>query len=127
MDDFDIFAMDGYDDGSGVDTIGVPDDFGILQGDGNSPPVQTDNTPQRSSSILDILGSIGSTARDLGTAVGKIEHDVKAAGPAYQEARNNAKTGNSLGTWWQYASTTDKMMVGIGIAGLLLVVFLKKD
>lgn len=96
-----------------------------LEGDGNSPPVVSDVTPQRDSSILQLLGSIGQQARDLGTALGTAKHDISNAKANYNAAYNNAAAGNSLGTWWMYASTTDKLMVGLGVAGIL-VVLLKK-
>jgi len=97
----------------------------VLQGDGNTLPLVSDTTPARDSSLLDLLGSIGSTARDLGTAAGKIVKDVKGAKTEFQTGYDNAKAGNSLGTWWQYASITDKLMVGLGVAGIA-VVLLKK-
>lgn len=72
--------------------------------------------------IMGAVGSVGQTARDIGTAVGTIERDIKGASQEYQTARNNAKSGNKLGQWWDYAPTTDKVMVGLAAAGLVLVV-----
>lgn len=95
-------------------------DVKILQGDGNSMPVQTDSSGQVASTPLQILGSIGSTARDLGTAVGTIKRDFKTAGAQYRNAENAASTGNSLSTWWQYASTTDKLMVGLAVVAIIV-------
>jgi hypothetical protein len=114
-----------YGDGTAETTDYGVADLPVLQGDGNSPPLVSDTTMQRDSSLLQILGSIGSTARDLGTAVGTVKRDFEGAKDAYGQAYRNASTGNSLGTWWQYASTTDKLMVGLAVAGIL-VVLLKK-
>lgn len=72
--------------------------------------------------IMGAVGSVTQTARDLGTAVGTIERDIRGAGTAYQTARQDAKSGNQLAQWWTYAPTTDKVMVGLAAAGLVLVV-----
>jgi type II secretory pathway component PulM len=55
--------------------------------------------------------------------VGTVERDFNQAGENFQRARNNAKEGNKLAVWWDYAPTTEKVMVGIGIAGLALVAY----
>lgn len=95
-------------------------DLTVLQGDGNSPPLQSDNSPQSSSSVLQLLGSIGTTARDVGTAVGTVQKQFKDASVNYNQARTNAAGGNKLGTWWMYASTTDKLMVGLAVVGIIV-------
>lgn len=114
-----------YDEGA--DEAVGESDAATLLGDGNDLPVQTDVQPPVSDSwnLKDLLGSIGTTAKNLGTAVGTIRKDVKDAKGNYTKAQAAAYSGNSLGTWWQYASTTDKLMVGLGVAGIL-VVLLKK-
>lgn len=116
-----LFGMD-----TGIDETVIEEsisDLTALQGDGNSPGVVSDTSGQTSSSPLQLLGSVGSTARDLGTAVGTLQRDLKNAGKNFSNARNAAANGNSLSTWWQYASTTDKMMVGL--AALAILVALK--
>ncbi len=102
----------------------------ILTGAGFNDPALVAMAPQSPSdagwsfqSIMDAIGNLGQTARDIGTVVGTAERDIKSVSGEYQTARNNAKTGNRLGQWWDYAPTTEKVMVGIGLAGLALVVY----
>lgn len=102
------------------------DDAAELGGDGNNLPVQTDTTLQTQASPLQILGSIGTTARDLGTVVGTIKRDIQGASANYKAGYDAASSGNSLQQWWLYASMTDKLMVGIGLAGIVAL-FLVKD
>lgn len=99
----------------------------LLYGSANDAP--TVSTPMQTSNgspfskLVDLLGSIGTVARDLGTAVGKTEADIKAAQGNYQTARQNALSGNTLGTWWQYASMTDKLVVGLAAAGVVFAAY----
>ncbi len=125
----DIFSWDSFGSDASIEDSQVPGftgdvvyDFTELQGDGNSAPVVSDVTPQTTPTLQQLLGSGGivQTARDLGTAVGTIQQQINAAGPAYTQARTNAATGNKLGTWWQYASTTDKLMVGLAVIGIIV-------
>lgn len=131
MDSFDMFGMDVFGDSSDP----VPDYTSVadyasqaasannaLFGDGNSPPVVSDNTNQAAPSILQLLGGAANTARDVGTAVGTIQRQIQGVGPAYQAGYNASSTGNSLSTWWQYASTTDKLMVGLAVVGIIVAV-----
>ena len=118
-----FFDFNSSDVGDSVD-VTYSGDLPTLQGDGNSFPVQSDTTPQSNNSVLQILGSIGTTAKSLGTAVGKAQHDIASARTDFQTARVAQVNGNSLSTWWQMASTTDKLTVGIGAAGLMLAVYL---
>ncbi len=118
-----MYNWDTQDEGG---TSIVASDAVELGGDGNSPPIQTDTTYQTSPSVLQLLGSIGTTARDVGTAAGTIKRDFEQAGTNYKTAYNAAAQGNSLQQWWLYASTTDKIMVGLGIAGIVAL-FLVKD
>lgn len=131
----------GYDSGDWLDNAASMESSGfgsevIVQGGENTAPVVSDvpqsanQNPQFSwAGLHNILGSIGSaardvgkTARDLGTSVGSVKKAVKDAEGQYSTAEHNAESGNKLGQWWQYSSTTDKIMIGIGIAGLYLVV-----
>lgn len=116
------YSVDDYTLGGGVFANGANQgygDFPILSMEPQEAPQSGWDTLQN---LMGSIGSIGQTARDLGTAVGTIERDIKGAGTEYQTARNNAKTGNKLGQWWDYAPTTDKVMVGLAAAGLVLVV-----
>ncbi len=88
------------------------------------PPQKPEDGPWNTlHNIMGAIGSIGSTARDLGTVIGTAERDIKSASGEYKQARENALTGNKLGQWWDYAPMTEKVMVIIGIAGLGLVVW----
>lgn len=118
------------------DSVGVERNFGqldnaqsetTLNGTQNTPPLvsttmQTD-TPGNSpfTGIQKLLGSIGPIARDFGTAVGTIKRQINGAPIEYQKAENAAATGDKASQWWQYSSTTDKLTVGIGLAGLFLL------
>lgn len=102
------------------------DDAAELGGDGNSLPVQSDTTYQANPNPLQILGSIGTTARDLGTAIGSIKHDISTAGAQYKAGYNATSQGNSLQTWWLYASMTDKLMVGLGVAAIVAMFLVKE-
>jgi hypothetical protein len=103
----------------------------ILTGAGFNDPALVAMAPQRPEdgpwdtfhNIMGAIGSIGSTARDLGTVIGTAERDIKSATGEYQTARQNALQGNKLGQWWDYAPMTEKVMVIIGVAGLGLVVW----
>jgi len=97
----------------------------LVTGDANTPPTISD-TPVTSvgsvfSGIHNLLGGIATIARDTGTIVGETRRIRDTAATQYQSANNAAYTGNKGATWWQYASTTDKVMIGIGVLGLLLV------
>jgi hypothetical protein len=101
----------------------------LVSGSANQPPVISDQPESSTSSpfggITQLLGSIGTTARDLGTAVGTAKASVKNAGAAYRTAEHNAATGNSVGQWWQYSTTMDKVMVGLAVA-VVAVILLRR-
>lgn len=105
----------------------------LIMGDGtyNMVPLTTD-TPQSSldspyAGAGNILGAIGSTiqnlpniGRSLGTMVGTAENNANAAVANYNSAHAAAASGNKLSTWWQYASMTDKVMIGLAAVGILI-------
>lgn len=108
---------------------------GLVEGDGtwdvlptiSDSPSSSRDSGSLSSSVSNILGSIGTTlqqlpatARSLGTAVGTAKHDLHQAQANYTAAEHAASTGNGLSTWWQYASTTDKLMVGLAVVGIFV-------
>jgi len=110
-----------YRDFSGADQTVVGNDVIPIMGD--IPQVESDGPY---SPLRDLLGSIGSirqTARDIGTAVGKTERDLRAAKGEYQTARNNAANGNSALQWWQYASPTDRAMLVLAAGGLIVAIW----
>lgn len=103
----------------------------LVTGSGGGIPTVSDE-PETSlyTRAQDLLGSVGElarsatrTARDIGTAVGTIEREFDGAGDAYKEARTNARAGNGLGQWWQYASTTDKIMAGLAVVGIAVSIW----
>lgn len=105
----------------------------LIMGDGtvNYVPLTSDK-PQSSagspySGIGNFLGSIGTTVQNLpaiaqsaGTLVGTAQHNIAQAGTNYTNAQQAAASGNQLSTWWQYASTTDKLMIGLAVVGILI-------
>lgn len=106
-----------------------PGSFGSdleLSGSGGTPYPLVTFEPQSSerspfAGVLDLLGSIGTTARDIGTAVGTIERAKDEASGEYQAARNAAKSGSVFGTMhqaWLYATPMEKTMVILGVLGV---------
>ena len=117
------YSADWLDNADAMSSSGFQADQSVT-GDSQTMPTQSDS-PQVAgpswSGIHNLLGAIGTTARDLGTAVGSVKNAANTAKGQYNTAQQNAASGNKLGQWWQYSSTTDKIMVGIGVAGLVLV------
>ena len=95
--------------------------------DGNVVPLVSDERDVGGASVLQKLGSIdiSSTARNMGAIVGNVQYQAGQAVANFRGARNAAASDNKLMLWWQYASTTDKIMAGLAVAGIL-VVLLKK-
>lgn len=60
--------------------------------------------------------------KQLGTAVGTAQNNINKGITNFQTAQSAAASGNNLSTWWQYASTTDKLMIGLAIVGILVAV-----
>lgn len=89
-------------------------------GSGASFPVQTDTTSQFTPTLTQMLGSAPTVARDVGTAIGNTQRQLGSLGGIFSSARSNAASGNGLATWWAYASTTDKLMVGLAVVGILV-------
>jgi hypothetical protein len=128
----DIDEIDGYSDDYSSD-----DSFNsdiLVEGDGSpnvyptvstSPSVPDDGG--YSGTLQNILGSVGDvinnlpqTAKNLGTAVGSVKHTIDVSKTNYKHAETAAASGNNLGTWWQYASTTDKLMIGLAVVGIFV-------
>ena len=87
---------------------------------GTAMPVMSTPGQSGNPSLMQILGSLGTYARDIGTAVGSVKRDINGVGRAYNTAYNQAANPtpqNKLSQWWAYSSMTDKLTVGIGIAG----------
>lgn len=125
MDDFDVFMTDPT-----TSFVSPPPlsnaDIVSLAGDNNSPPVQASYNPPLIGSDQQKLGSgislpnIAQLGTDVGTAVGTIQRQAAQAKANYNAAQGAAASGNSLSTWWLYASTTDKLMVGLAIVGIIV-------
>lgn len=128
LDEFDDYYGSG--DPYNEDAVVMPQSDVMITGSPATYNVVSD-TPESSigsvfSSALSILGSIGKTARDVGTAVGTVRRDLKAAEGEYRVAQTNAYQGNALGQWWQYSTTQDKMMIGLAVAGIAVVLLVKR-
>lgn len=97
---------------------------------GSVLPVVSDTSQYSTSSpfagIGNVLGSIGTTARDLGTAVGTAQRTVADAKNNYTTAKNAAASGNSISTFWLYATPTEKAMIILAVAGIAVVFLGKK-
>lgn len=72
--------------------------------------------------IINKLGSIGTTAAQIGTAVGTAQRNIAIAKGQYNAARNDAKNGNSLGTFWLYATPTEKAMIILAAVAIVVTV-----
>lgn len=98
----------------------------LILGTPNDPPVISD-LPQSNgdwwSGIKNVLGSVGTIARDVGTAVGNAERARTAASQQYQTARTNARNDNKIMQWWQYSSTQDKVMAGLALVGVAVAIY----
>ena len=128
MDNFDILAIQGINPDSGADAADFSAlDATTLQGDGNSPPIQSDVDWQSPTSNLQKLGSTDwvAASRDAGVVVGNFQKTVTQARDAFNNARGAAASTaplSGLQTWWQYASTTDKLVVGLAAATLIYMI-----
>lgn len=126
--DYTVFEMDSSTDQSTEEDARLARqdqqaDIGNLEGaagSGATFPVQTDTTAQSIPSVTQILGSAPTVARDVGTAIGDTQRQLGSLGKIFSGARSNAASGNGLGTWWAYASTTDKLMVGLAVVGIVV-------
>lgn len=140
MDDIDAFLLNG-DEGSGGSEAYFNMDSSSLGGNGSLPLV-SDITTQMPAGSLNQTGSGGSPggvlgsilseiqalpkqAASAGTLVGTIKSDLNQAKVNYAAGQTAASTNNSLATWWLYASTTDKLIVGLTAATVLIM--LMKD
>jgi len=105
-----------------------------LEGIANSPAVVSTDMQSSAGSIFNtangLMGAIGNIAnnvtllaRNVGTAVGTVKRTASQAETEYRVAEANAASGNKLQQWMQYSSTTDKLTVGIGVVGLLWLLF----
>ena len=116
-----------------VDTPAVDNSTVLSSGDQNTiPTVGETPTENKSFSLKDFLGSIGSAAkqvsqasRDIGTAVGTVQGAAKQSQMDYQNARISAATptlSSRIMQWWNYSSTNDKIIAGLGAAAVVVAV-----
>ena len=111
-----------------VSTSGISTDMVVI---GNTPYPLMSDTPETSvdsafGGIKQLLGSIGTTARDLGTAVGSARAAVRNAGPQFDAAKNAAERPvplNRARQWFMFASDTDKIMVALAIVGIAFAAY----
>jgi len=118
--------MDFLDDTTDTPALDVLASDAALNGGVNTPPLigSPASSPADSpfTGIGNWLGSIGTVARDLGTAVGTIRHDIAVAGPNYRAAERaaaNPSPTSKLQQWWLYASGTDKAVILLGGLGVM--------
>ena len=96
-----------------------------VTGDNTLPTVSTDmqnSNDSAFSGFLNKLGSIGTTATQVGTAVGTAERQIKGAQNNYNSARNAAATGNTPATFWLYATPVEKAMIVLAVVAIVVTV-----
>lgn len=144
MEDYGSYQVDAWVKPSGPDPV-YPDVY-YQQGDGgsateaestiygssNTPPLVSD-APQvagQSGDVLDDvtgmikkLGQVGTQvigmAREFGQAVGAIERGAESAQGAFEAGRADGRRVTAARTWWDTTPTTDKVMIGLAVAGLV--------
>lgn len=147
MDDIDLFMAQGGGSGSAdASFVYTPNpvpfvnsDVNSLLGNGSLPVVST-VTQQNSSAGLNMTGSGAAsgnmltsitsilnpqTATALGVAVGNAEKTLAQIKTGFTSGVAAGSNTNPLATWWLYASTTDKLIVGL--AAVTLVVMLMQE
>lgn len=103
-----------------------------MYGTGNTlPTVSTqEQVAGQSGDVLDDVtgfikkfGQIGTavtqTARELGKAVGAIEQGAGNAQGAFEAGRADARRYVGVQSWWDSTPTTDKLLIGLAVAGLV--------
>ena len=85
-----------------------------------STPMQSSANSDYGVNVTQILGSAVQTARDIGTAVGTVERTGRVAELEFKDARSNASSGNKIGTFWQYASSTEKAMIALAVVAIFI-------
>lgn len=103
-----IASNSGNDDVTGI--VGVPTQSTDMQNSNDSAY----------GGFLNKLGSIGTIATQAGTAIGTAQRQISQAQGNYNAAKANASSGNSIGTFWLYASSTDKIMIVLAAAAILI-------
>lgn len=119
---------------SGVNPSDAPTNSDDLLTGGNGGPPAIGETPQQNTqfSMKDFLGSLGSAAksvstaaRDIGTAVGTVQGTAKQAEIDYKNAKVEAASptiSSKLRQWWNFSSTNDKIIAGLGVAGVIVAI-----
>lgn len=103
-----IASNSGNDDVTGI--VGVPTQSTDMQNSNDSAY----------GGFLNKLGSIGTIATQAGTAIGTAQRQISQAQGNYNAAKANASSGNSIGTFWLYASSTDKIMIVLAATAILI-------
>jgi hypothetical protein len=94
----------------------------LVEGSPNELPSLSE-TPQSSTSsiftnIKDLLGSLGTTARDIGRTVGQVETTIRGADDAYRAGRTQGQTEAEAKNWWDRRTEFEKFGVVIAVAAL---------
>lgn len=123
-----------YSDGSIGSEDGTVDNSSVLLSGGNGAPPAIGETPQENQSfgLKDFLGSIGSSvkmittsARDIGTAVGTVQGAANQAKIDFNNAKAQAASptvSSKIKQWWNFSTTNDKIIAGLGAACLIVAV-----
>ena len=102
----------------------------IQRGTGDDLP--TISSPQERGSISDsvrnLLGSVGSFARDIRGAVGMARRAETEIPAQYNQARIAAQypqrtVSAGFSTWMNSSSSTDKLMIALGLAALAFAAY----
>ena len=103
-----IASNSGNDDVTGM--VGIPTQSTDMQNSNDSAY----------GGFLNKLGSIGTIATQAGTVIGTAQRQISQAQGNYNAAKANASSGNSIGTFWLYASSTDKIMIVLAATAILI-------
>ena len=91
-----------------------------LTGDNNSLPVVSTSTVSGAANVAQLLGSAGTTATQLGTAIGNAQKQLASVVPNFKAGLAAGSSTNPLSAWLANASTTDKLLVGLSIVAIVV-------
>ncbi len=115
MDAFFYSDINGLDDG-GVSIRTGPQDSFV----GEDGTTAIDGAFTGLKNLTGSLGTLTTRARELGTAVGTVQRQIQGSGAEFTAARRQAVSGDKMGQWWAYASTTDKVLIGLAAVGVAI-------
>lgn len=116
--------IDEYGDTTDAVIVEVPTNDTVT-GDNTLPTVSTDmqnSNDSAFSGFMNKLGSIGTTATQVGTAVGTAQRQINGAENNFKSARNAASSGNTPATFWLYATPVEKAMIILAVMAIVVTV-----